>query len=209
MSQPQDKLFPVFLNLSGRSVLVVGAGSVALQKLQQLISTGAQIIIIAVSVQDTVRQLANENTDRVTLLERPVALDDLANRDLIIAATNDSALNRQLVDEARHRGIWINAVDDPGNCDFFTAAVIDKGPIRIAISSEGRFPGFVTALRKTLQQALPDEHLGSVDELGQLRDRFKQEYNDPAERGRILKGICADIERQYFKLPAVAERIGS
>lgn len=194
----QPKLFPVFLNLADRRVLVVGAGEVAAQKIGQLLPTGARITVVAPEISAATRTLANANPNALNLLETSFQSEHIGGADMVIAATDDPALNARVIAEARHLKILANSVDDPENCDFYTASTIDRGPLRIAISSEGKYPGLCVALRKFLEDVLPDEHSDDLERLTALRAEIKRRIPDAKKRGEILKAISRDVEKKYL-----------
>ncbi len=180
MSQ-NPKLFPVFLNLEGKDVLVVGGGNVALEKLTALSVTGANITLIAKEIFHPTREFI-KNINTITVIEKEIELKDLENRFLIYAATNNGFLNAELRKYANQKRIWINSVDDPLNCDFYSASVIDKGSVRIAISTNGGFPGISKVLRKVLDIVLPD---ADVD-LFQKIFRLRKELQEKIPNGKII-----------------------
>ena len=206
LKQSEHKLLPIFLNLSQRDVLLVGAGVKARERLLQLVPSGARITVIAPESRPETQALIDEalrhESTQIRLIQRDVdvSADVVSGYTLVIAATNHREVNAAVIAQARALNILANSVDEPEQCDFYSAAVIDRGPIRVAISSEGRFPGFCTALRKTLETVLDDSHGESIEQLAALRDRFKREYADPQARNRILKAIAADVEARYFGL---------
>lgn len=197
-------LFPAFLNLAGRRVLLVGGGAVAAQKLAQLLPCGAHVRLIAPALGEDTRRLCAAHPAHIDHWPRTVEPDDLADVCLVITATNDAAVNASIVQEARRRGILANSVDDPPYCDFFAASTLDRGPVRIAISTQGGFPGLSAAVRKTLDallgELLPQAHWADLSRLCALRSALKTRMRDAAARGALLKGVCADLEARYFGL---------
>ncbi|MCB1190727.1 MAG: bifunctional precorrin-2 dehydrogenase/sirohydrochlorin ferrochelatase [Leptospiraceae bacterium] len=199
-----SKLFPVFLNLDEKDVLVVGGGNVALEKLISLRMTGAMITLIAKEISEKTREYI-KSFNRITVLEREIETRDLDDRFLIFAATNNSTLNAELRKYAKQKKIWINAVDDPPNCDFYSASVVDKGPIRIAISTNGGFPGISKVLRKALEIVLPDTDKDSFQKLFGIRKKLQETITNSKERSKVLKEVIATIEEKYFQLKSLEE----
>jgi siroheme synthase-like protein len=132
------------------------------------------------------------------LSTRPFAPSDLDGVQLVIAATNDAATNAAIASEARARSIWVNAVDDPPACDAFFAATLRRGPLTLAISTDGAFPGLSRSLRLALESLLPDED--PLHELTALRARLRQRLPDSAARSRALRALLHDFETRYFAL---------
>ncbi|MCC7510137.1 MAG: bifunctional precorrin-2 dehydrogenase/sirohydrochlorin ferrochelatase [Planctomycetes bacterium] len=179
------ELFPIFLNLAKRPVLVVGAGKVAARKVEGLRLADADVYVIAPAACDQVRALAIGN--EVTLEERPYRKGDCEGAFLVIAATGDAAVNAAVRAEAESLGIPVNAVDDPANCSFYTPAVVRIGDMRIAVSTQGHAPGLAGLLRERLEQALPQGLGALVHEAAEYRARLKQEEPSEAERSRKFK----------------------
>lgn len=192
-------LLPVFLKLHGQPVLLVGAGSVAQAKLRPLIEAGAAITVVALSVSRAVRDLAVGHASQVHLLERKVEIADLVGRRLVVSATGDAWLNSVLGLAAQRLGIWFNAVDEADNCAFYMAGSLRRGPLQLAVGSQGAFPGLVRGLRRCLDSLLPQEHLDDLERLAELRRRIRTDLPDPESRGRILRRAVETLERDYFK----------
>jgi siroheme synthase-like protein len=160
-------LFPVFVKLEGRRCLVVGAGNVALEKIQSLLQAGAQVHVVAPRVLPKV--LALVRTGRITLTARPFRERHIKGHTLVITATDSRAVNRAVFLAAQDAGILCNSVDDPPNCDFYFASTVRRGPLQVAISTAGESPALAQRLRRELEAALPEELAEWVEELGQLR----------------------------------------
>ncbi|HXC16317.1 MAG TPA: bifunctional precorrin-2 dehydrogenase/sirohydrochlorin ferrochelatase [Holophagaceae bacterium] len=188
-------LLPLFLDLQARPVLLVGGGSVARAKLAALRETGADLRVVATRFSTAFRWEAKG----LRLQARPFAPSDLDGVHLVIAATNDPAVNAAIASEARARGIWVNAVDDPPACDAFFASTLRRGPLTLAISTDGAFPGLSRSLRLALESLLPDE--GPLHDLTALRARLRQHLPDPAVRTEVLRALLHDFETRYFALP--------
>src|SRR5437879_1982310 len=126
-------LFPIFLKLEGRRVLVVGAGSIAEQKLDGLLRAGTEIHVVAPQAKDSIQQLALDHQLRWST--REFTPSDLAEAVLVIAATGNPEVNESIYREAEARGVLCNAVDEPERCHFYYPAVVQRGDLQIAIST--------------------------------------------------------------------------
>jgi uroporphyrin-III C-methyltransferase len=160
-------LLPVWIRLERRPVLVVGAGTVALAKIESLRPTGAKITVVAPATAPQFHELV-ENGD-VTWHRRTFDPSDLDGIFLVVAATNDSAINRAVYEEALRRNILCNAVDDPPNCDFYFGSVVTRGDLQIAISTAGESPAVAQRLRREIDEQLPEDLGPWLENLGQLR----------------------------------------
>jgi precorrin-2 dehydrogenase/sirohydrochlorin ferrochelatase len=160
-------LFPIFLKLTGRSCVVIGAGHLAESKIDSLREADARVTVIAPAVSDAIAEQAAAG--ELTLHRRPYQPGDLAGAFLVVAATNDPAVNRAVFAEATATGVLCNAVDDPPFCDFYFPSVVRRGDLQIAISTAGNSPALAQQLRKELNEQLPLDLGEWLTYLGQLR----------------------------------------
>ncbi|MBS1822929.1 MAG: bifunctional precorrin-2 dehydrogenase/sirohydrochlorin ferrochelatase [Acidobacteria bacterium] len=160
-------LFPIFLKLTGRRSVVIGAGHLAESKIESLRTAGAAITVIAPAASERIR----EQADAGDLQYHPRAYrhGDLQSAFLVVAATNDPAVNRAVFAEATAAGVLCNAVDDPPFCDFYFPSVVRRGELQIAISTAGNSPALAQQLRKELNEQLPLDLGEWLADLGQLR----------------------------------------
>ncbi|EMY77293.1 siroheme synthase domain protein [Leptospira weilii serovar Ranarum str. ICFT] len=201
-----SRKYPAFLNLENKNILLIGGGKVALEKLPHLLDSGAKITLIALEVCREVAQILEKHPE-IKVEYRSVEFSDLQGRALVFSATNDSNLNRKLSDYAHSWKIWINCADDPSNCDFYSAAVLDRGPVRVAISTEGNFAGISGVVKTTLEELIPDEHEEEFKELMQLRKELKSILPDAELRRKVLRDLLRTLKEDYFKVPADSKRI--
>jgi len=160
-------LFPIFLKLTGRPCIVIGAGHLAESKIASLRAADARITVIAPEANAAIAELAANG--ELTLLQRPYQSGDLTGAFLVVAATNDPAVNRAVFAEATEKSVLSNAVDDPPFCDFYFPSVVRRGDLQIAISTAGNSPALAQQLRKELNEQLPHELGDWLTELGNLR----------------------------------------
>jgi precorrin-2 dehydrogenase/sirohydrochlorin ferrochelatase len=205
VSRPPDPvdesvpLFPVFLRLAGRRVLVIGAGGVAGAKIPPLLQAGAKVIVVAPAIAAGIWIRAARAGGQLELREREPLPKDFEGVDLVFLATDDSVANARYRELARQAGpVLVNAVDDPPNCDFYTGAIVDRGAVRVAISTAGRLPGLAGLLRRHLEDILPHECDADWECLFALRRRLRSRVSSSAERQSIFKKILQDIEERYF-----------
>jgi precorrin-2 dehydrogenase/sirohydrochlorin ferrochelatase len=177
-------LFPMFVKLEGRRVLVVGAGSVAEAKIESLLPTDATVRVVAPKATPRVREWARAN--RIEWEPREYRPADLAGMFLVIAATNSHALHDDIYAEARSRGVLCNAVDEPERCDFYFPAVVRRGELQIAISTGGLSPALAQRLRKDLEHQFCPEWEQWVAQLGRTRDELQSIPMPPEQRKRLL-----------------------
>lgn len=160
-------LFPIFLKLTGRPCVVIGAGHLAESKIASLRAADAAVTVIAPEASAAIIEQAA--TGELTLHQRPYQPGDLKSAFLVVAATNDPAINRAVFAEATATGVLCNAVDDPPFCDFYFPSVVRRGDLQIAISSAGNSPALAQQLRKELNEQLPLDLGDWLADLGNLR----------------------------------------
>lgn len=167
-------MFPVFLKLEQLRLLIVGGGSVGLEKLKAVVqnSPQAKIRLVATAVNEDVKLFAGEHRN-VEIIERPFHSADLDEADLLIAAVNDKELSYFLWAEARRKGKLVNVADTPEYCDFYLGAVVKKGNLKIAISTNGKSPTIAKRLKEILSDALPEQ----VDEVLSHMEVIRQKLN--------------------------------
>jgi len=190
-------LFPVFLDLAGRRVLLVGGGVVARRKAEALLEAGADLVVGAPELVPELAQAASAG--RLTHWCGRFDPTWLDGAWLVIAATDDAEINAAVAREAEARRIWVNVVDDAPRCSFQVPARVERGPLQVAISSRGAAPMLARWLRETLETQL-DPGLGALAEwLGSKREVLRQRYPDTARRRQViealLRGPAADALR--------------
>lgn len=146
--ESQRDLFPVFLKLDGRSVLVVGAGVVATSKLASLRQAGARVTVVAPRISVGIR------ASGVEILQRRFRASDVEGRWLVVAAASP-AVNRAVARAAERRKIFVNAVDDPPNASAYLGGVVRRAGVTVAISTSGEAPALAGLLREGLDELLP------------------------------------------------------
>ena len=185
-------LFPIFVKLAGRRVLVVGAGPVAESKIDGLLRAGATVAIVAPTATDAIREWASQK--QVEWHAREFSPADLQGTALVIAAVPAEVAGAVFA-EARARGILCNSVDDPDNCDFYYPSVVNRGDLQIAISTGGHSPALAQRLRKELELQFGPEYAEWVAQLGEERRELFASDMDPEARRRRLHEIAGDDTR--------------
>lgn len=147
---PTKPLFPVFLKLGGRRVVVVGAGPVAAGKVTSLLETGAQVTVVAPEIRPEL-----ERSD-LTLVRRAFRPSDLDGAWLVVAAAPPE-VNRAVRAAAEQRGVFVNAIDHPETCSAYAGGVLTRGGVTVAISSSGEAPALAGLLREALEAVLPED----------------------------------------------------
>lgn len=155
--------YPVNLLLEGRRVLVVGGGTVALEKVRGLLLAGAVVHVVSPEVVDALAELP------VTIERRPYRRGDVEGFRLVVACTDDPAANQAAHDDAEAAGIWVNAADDPERCTYTLPARLDRGRLLVTVSTSGRSPAFTSWLRDQLAEVIGAEHEELLDLVAEHR----------------------------------------
>jgi precorrin-2 dehydrogenase/sirohydrochlorin ferrochelatase len=162
-----NSLFPMFVKLTGRKCLVVGAGKVGEPKIGGLIDSGPRIRVVAIEATEVVREWARAG--KIELQLRPFSAADLDGVFLAVVATSSRSLNEFTYREAQRRGVLCNVVDVPEYCDFFYPAVVRRGDLQIAVSTAGQSPSLAQKLRQQLEKQFSPGYADWLKELGETR----------------------------------------
>lgn len=180
-------LFPVFLDLAGRRVLLVGGGAVAHRKALALLESGADVEVGAPALVPELARAAAEG--RLVHRAGVFVPEWLDGAWLVIAATDDAAVNATVAHEAEARRIWVNVVDDAPRCTFQVPARVERGPLQVAISTRGEAPMLARWLRETLEVQL-DPALGALAAwLGGKREALRERFPDTARRRQVIEAL--------------------
>ncbi len=178
------QLFPAFLKLAGRRVVVVGGGPVAASKLRALLDAGADVTVIAPEMTPEI------DAAPVARMRREFEPGDLDGAWLVVAAATP-AVNREVAAAAETCQLFVNAVDDPANASLYLGGVVRRAGVTLAVSTDGRAPALAGLLREGLDALLPDAELERwMDEAARLRPRWRAESVPlPARRPALLEAL--------------------
>lgn len=199
-------LFPMFIKLEGKQVLVVGAGRIGESKIAGLLDTGARIGVIALEATAQVREWAR--TGSIDLELRAFSSADLAGVFLAVVATSSRTLNERIYSEAQHRGVLCNVVDVPDLCDFFYPAVVRRGDLQIAVSTAGQSPSLAQKIRQQLEKQFGPGYTNWVAELGETRKLILASDLDQKRKLQLLHSLAS---REAFEaaLAELPELVGN
>jgi precorrin-2 dehydrogenase/sirohydrochlorin ferrochelatase len=182
-------LFPMFMKLESRSCLVVGAGAIGEPKIESLVTANASVRVIALQASPLVEGWARAGSIRWDA--REFEASDLDGVFLVIAATSLRQVNAFIFHEAHKRGILCNVVDDPECCDFYYPAVVRRGDLQLAISTNGQSPALAQRIRRELEIQFGPEYAEWLEELGQIRQQLFAGGMSPDERRPILHELAS------------------
>src|SRR5271170_1606326 len=182
-------LFPMFMKLAGRRCLVVGAGKIGEPKISSLLDTGAAVHVVALAASEAVHEWAKAG--KISLELRAFSAEDLHETFLAIVATASRSLNGSIYREAQRRGVPCNVVDDPEYCDFYYGAVVRRGDLQIAISTNGQSPSLAQKLRQQLERQFGPGYAQWVAELGETRKLVLASDLDPQRKSDLLHSLAS------------------
>ena len=184
--------YPVFWNLRGRPVLVVGGGQVAARKVKALLRSGAAVSVAAERLGVELR--AELDAGRIAHLVGGYAGEVLRGQRLVVAATDDAEVNHRVASDAREAGIPVNVVDDPSHCDFILPAIVDRSPLLIAVSSGGHAPMLARHVKTWLEARLPRSLSAVAELMGRLRGQIKERFATLPERRAFWERMLGGAE---------------
>ncbi|SFX65876.1 siroheme synthase CysG [Marinospirillum alkaliphilum] len=174
---------PLFFNLQDRPVLLIGGGDVGLRKARLLVRAGARVQLVSREVHPELQQLLAEHQGQV--LGSEYQQDQLQGVALVIAATDDEALNRRVHEDCVAQNLPVNVVDNPPLCTFVFPAILDRSPLVIGISSGGKAPVLARLLRAKLESLIPTRYSDLGQLAGRFRDAVKQRFSDINQRRKF------------------------
>lgn len=184
-------LFPIFVKLEHRPVLVVGGGRVGEQKIRSLLATGARIHVVAPEATEAIQAWAR--CDEIIFEARAFLPSDLDGIFLVVAATSSQELNERIFEEAQCRGVLCNVVDAPEHCDFYYPAVVQRGDLQIAISTAGQSPSLAGQIRQQLEGRFVPEYGKWVAELGETRRRVLASNLGAESKRDLLQSLASPV----------------
>ena len=188
--------FPMYVDMTERECLIVGGGNVAYRKVMVMLDFGAKVTVVAEDICDELRKLTIDDTaDRIMFIKRRFERKDCDGMEMVIAATDDNALNHEIAEYCKAKGIMVNAVDQKADCSFIFPSYIKEKNLVAAFSSGGNSP-VLTQYLKGKEKEILTPFLGELNEyMGQIREKVIAKYDTEAERKRVFKEIlCAAID---------------
>jgi len=189
----RNHLFPVFLKLENLSLLIVGGGYVGMEKLSVVLqnSPEARIRIVATQISDEIKQLV-AHKNKIELIERPYQSSDIEAADIVIAAVNDIAVSAQVSQDAKDKGKLVNAADKPDLCDFYLGSIVQKGSLKIAISTNGKSPTVAKRLKEVINDLIPDEMESVLNNIQSIRNKINGSFDEKVKQlNELTKGLVA------------------
>ena len=189
-------LFPIFVKLDGRAALVVGGGALAEAKIAALLESHAAVRVVAPKVSEAIERWTGE--DRVAWHRREFAPSDVADADIVFAATGRREVDRAVTAAARQARVLVNAVDDPDFCDFYMPAIVRRGDLQIAVSTNGRSPALAQQLRQHLEAQFGPDWAQRVSALGERRLQILAATEPGAARNAELQQLAREAVKELL-----------
>ena len=196
----KNNLYPIFVKMHNLKVLLVGAGNVGAEKLHSLLNNcpEADILVVADRISEEVSKLAVEHWN-VRLCQRKFQLTDLDKKDLVFLATDNHELHKKIIGVTRKRQLLTNVADTPDLCDFYLGSIIQKGDLKIGISTNGKSPTVAKRIRQFLQEVIPDDINILIGNLHHYRNRIKGDFQ---KKVKVLNEFTRSLldDNQYGKI---------
>jgi len=189
------KYYPVNLDIRNRKCLVVGGGTVGTRKVMTLLNCGAKVTVVSSDVAEKLQELSDG--DIIKLEKRPFQISDLDEMFLVMGATDNQEINREIHFEAERLGVLCNIADRPEVCNFILPAIVNRGDLIIAISTSGKSPAFAKKIRKDLEKVFGTEYAGFLKLMGEIRNKLLNEDHEPEAHKHLFEKL---IKRDLIKM---------
>jgi precorrin-2 dehydrogenase/sirohydrochlorin ferrochelatase len=187
----------VSLNIENKLCLVVGGGKVAERKALTLLEYGAQVRLVAPAVTEKLAHLGRSG--RITLVRDAYGAGYLEGVFLVIGATDDDAVNASVSSDCMSRGILVNVVDDPPRGNFYVPAVVRRGSLQIAVSTDGKSPLLARKIKERLEEDFPEGYADLVDLIGSLREKIISAAEDAGQKEKRLSRLLEEDIMELLK----------
>jgi siroheme synthase-like protein len=181
--------YPIFIDVEDHDVVIIGGGEVCARKAETMMRYGARVTIASPEFTPEIEGWAKDG--KLTLRRKRYEPGDLDGASIVIASTDDTAVNEQIAADCRRRRIPVNVVDVTPLCEFIVPAIIDKGSVTLAVSTGGKSPALARTLKEDLQRLIGPEYTEVNDVLGTLRESAKRVLPTDVDRKRFFDGILA------------------
>lgn len=186
-------MYPVMLNVERRRIVIVGGGKVATQKAQKLVEQNAHVIVVSPTLTDKLHHYASNS--QIEWINRNFEAEDVEDAFLVIAATNNREIN-DLVKRSCLRGQLLNVVDAPRDSDFYNMAVLERGGLKIAISTEGASPSLTKKIKQDLTELFEEGYEDYIRFLLDARTKIKELIQEEERKHYLLTEMMSDLYRK-------------
>lgn len=189
--QSKNTLFPIFVKISQIELLIVGGGNVALEKATALLQNDekAKVTFVAPYFREELIQYI-QAYPQIQLIERPFEASDLEGKQLVICATDNKELHQEIKHLAAQQQLLCNVADTPALCDFYLGSIVQKGDLKIAISTNGKSPTLAKRIKAYLEDIIPMDIQTSLEQMEQVRKQLKGDFQEKIKQlNEITKGL--------------------
>ncbi len=189
-----NRLLPVFLKLENLSVLIIGGGKIGLEKLSAILSNSPKtnIKLVSITINEEIKKLSS-NYSNIELRERVFLPADVDERDIVIIAIDDKKESKRIRDISKGKGKLVNVADKPELCDFYMGSIVQKGNLKIGISTNGKSPTIAKRLKELFNELLPEEIDDLLDNMQEIRSKLKGDFTDKVDQlNTITKNFVLD-----------------
>ncbi len=189
-----NKLFPIFLKIENLQTLIVGAGNVGLEKLSAILNNApeAPVTVVAPWIKDEIIALQKQHPT-VRIMVEKYATAHLEGKQLVLVATDDPQLNKQIKAEAFLANILCNVADTPSECDFYLGSIVQKGSLKLGISTNGKSPTVAKRLKEALNEVIPEEFEALLDNIGAIRNTLKGDFSQKViELNKVTQNLVLE-----------------
>jgi siroheme synthase-like protein len=200
-TQEKNHLFPVFLKLENMRVLLVGAGKVGLEKLTAIIhnAPATNVTVVADKISAEVKHLAQVH-ENIHLTDRLFQADDLEGKEIVVIAVDDKETSAYIRALAKEKRLLVNVADTPDQCDFYLGSIVQKGSLKIAISTNGKSPTVAKRIKEVLQTALPADLDSVINNLNAIRNRLTGDFDAKVKKlNALTKGLVENEQAEKEK----------
>lgn len=183
------RYYPISLDINGRQAVVVGAGAVALRKVEGLLKAGAVVTVIGAAISPGIKAMAEAG--RINLIRRRYSKGDLKPAFMAVCATDSAAVNKAVYEEAATLGILVNCADAPDYCNFIVPAVVDRGGLVIAVSTSGKCPGLAAGIRREIEAVYGPEYGIFLEILAAARRKLLKSRIRCDKKERVIRELAA------------------
>ncbi len=180
-------VFPLFIDLKGKKIVIIGAGNVAARKIEILTRYNACIYVIGLEIHSDIQEY--ENKKQIKVFNRKYSNSDIDEAFLVIAATSNRLMNEDIYDYAINKNIWINVVDNPKLCTFVFPSIVKRGDLVIGISTSGSCPTFSKKMREKLEGIIPTYYDNILSIMKDYRATVEMEFDCQEKRKKILNNL--------------------
>jgi precorrin-2 dehydrogenase/sirohydrochlorin ferrochelatase len=195
--------YPIFVEMTNRPCVVVGGGVVAERKVEALLNAGATVTVISPSLTGLLH--SQVEAGKIRYVGREYRSGDLIEHEMAFVATDDKKVNPVVAQEARERGIWINAADDPPHCDFILPSVLQRGDLVVAVATGGSSPALSRAIREELESYFTKDYAELTEVAAEVRRELRQRSVSPGAKawrqalGEGFRRLIAEGKREEAK----------